>query len=478
MLFILLAGCTGAPGVSAPASSPRLLTPAVNADVQTLYPEFTWREVAGATSYVISITPAGGGAATSNTTSTPRFIPGVALVVGADYSWTVEPRNAIGPGPAATPRLFRVVENTLPAAPLPEVRDTSTLGDGETPRSDNVGFSWGPRGVPGPDDHSEFEMLFSDGSHMAGRLSEGTRPREVLRVALDDGRGSRVNPRTFTEDTLSVGVDCGSVYRWRARALRGSLLRPPLAGFSALASAAESGADLTAARSPWSNSWTFRIPEVIPQPPVLRSPANGASINSGRLEWSHPLYPAEPLVYEVEITTNPAQHQQAYWVYNRPQSPSLRVADRDRLAEAHFPVSLGTGGTVYWRVRASRAEGLCAGPWSGWWSFTWTGPSEDVGSLDAPTCVMIDGETCLATGTIVPTVTRTPRPTATRTPTATPTLIGGGPDITIIAFTATNPSTATKTPIPPPPTDTKEPPPTEKPKATDEPPPQPTEPPK
>jgi hypothetical protein len=143
---------------------------------------------------------------------------------------------------------------------------------------------------------------------------------------------------------LSVGVDCGAVYPWRARALRGSLLRPPLAGFSALASAAGSGADLTAARSPWSNSWPFRIPEVVPQPPVLRSPANGASINSGRLEWSHPLYPAETLVYEVEITTNPAQHQQAYWVHNRPQSPSLRVADRDRLAEAHFPVSLGTGG--------------------------------------------------------------------------------------------------------------------------------------
>ena len=168
--------------------------------------------------------------------------------------------NAIGPGPAATPRLFRVVENTLPAAPLPEVRDTSTLGDGETARSDNVGFSWGPRGVPGPDDHSEFEMLFSDGSHMAGRLSEGTRPREVLRVALDDGRGSRVNPRTFTEETLSVGVDCGSVYRWRARALRGSLLRPPLAGFSAPGLGRRERRRSDRRASPWSNSWTFRIP--------------------------------------------------------------------------------------------------------------------------------------------------------------------------------------------------------------------------
>jgi hypothetical protein len=475
LLFILLAGCTGAPRVSAPASSPRLLTPAVNADVQTLYPEFTWREVAGATSYVISITPAGGGAATSNTTSTPRFISGVALEVGADYSWTVEPRNAIGPGPAATPRLFRVVENTLPAAPVHEVVASWTLGNGETAWSDNVGLLWGPRGAPGPDDHSELEMLFSDGAHMAGLLTQGTRPAPFLNVHLDDGRGSRAGDGPGVG--LTVGVECGEAYMWRVRTLRGSLLRPPLSGFDALASAFGSGVDMIPARSPWSNAWTFHIPEVVPQPPMLRSPANGASVNSGRLEWSHPLYPAEPLVYEVEITSNTAEHQQAFWVYRWPQSPSLRDADRERLVEPYFPVVLGAGGTVYWRVRASRAEGLCAGPWSDWWSFTWTGPAEGLGSLQAPTCITNAEGQCYPTATIASTVTRTPRPTATRTPTASPTLVGG-PEITIIAFTATSPPTATKTPIPPPPTDTKEPPPsTEKPKDT-EPPPQPIETPK
>ena len=164
------------------------------------------------------------------------------------------------------------------------------------------------------------------------------------------------------------------------------------------------------------------------------------------------MVPAESLHYEVEITTNRSERQQGLWVSNRLMSPSLRHADRERLREPYFPVALGTGGTFYWRVRASRAEGLCAGPWSDWWSFTWTGPAEDLGSLGAPTCVAISGDTCPATETIAPTASRTPRPTATRAPTATPTLFGG-PDITIIAFTPTSPPAATKTPVPPKPTD-------------------------
>ena len=102
----------------------------------------------------------------------------------------------------------------------------------------------------------------------------------------------------------------------------------------------------------------FSHPQVIPQPPVLRSPANGASINSGRLEWSHPLDPAEPLVYEVEITTNPAQHQQAYWVYNRPQSPSLRVADWDRLAERTSPSPSERGDGLLARSSQSRPRSV------------------------------------------------------------------------------------------------------------------------
>ena len=473
LLFILLAGCTSAPGVSAPASSPRLLTPAVNADVQTVYPEFTWREVAGATNYVITITPLGG-TPTSNTTSTPRFISGVALEVGADYSWTVEPRNAIGPGPAATPRLFRVIDDILPAAPRHEALHGS-FSNGVTVWSDAGVVAWSERSTFHVSDHSEVELLYADGAHWAGELVPGVAVGGY-RFFMDDGRGSRLPPRPGGP-TMLVGVECGETYGWRVRILRGSLLAPPVTHLDEFARAVERGADASRARSPWSNPWSFHIPEVVAQAPILRSPANGASIATGRLEWSHPLYPAESLYYEVEITTNRSERQQGFWVSDRPMSPSLRHADRERLREPFFPVALGTGGTFYWRVRASRAEGLCAGPWSDWWSFTWTGPAEELGSLGAPTCVAIGGDTCPATATIAPTASRTPRPTATRTPTATPTLVGGGPGITIIAFTSTNPSTATKTPIPPPPTDTKEPPqPTEKPKDTE--PPQATEPPK
>ena len=143
----------------------------VNADVQTVFPEFTWREVAGATNYVITITPLGG-TPTSNTTSTPRFISNVALEVGADYSWTVEPRNAVGPGPAATPRLFRVIDDILPAAPRYEALHGS-FSNGVTVRSDMGVVAWSGRSTFQVSDHSEVELLYADGAHWAGEFVSG-----------------------------------------------------------------------------------------------------------------------------------------------------------------------------------------------------------------------------------------------------------------------------------------------------------------
>ena len=305
---------------------------------------------------------------------------------------------------------------------------------------------------------------------------------EMLHLFLDDGRGSRQDPHTSGD--LSLGVDCGANYAWRVRTVRGSLLHPPAAGLDGLGTAAAAGADLGSASSAWTTPWTFSVPEVVEQAPTLLSPAEGASISGGRLEWSHPLYPAEPLRFEVDLTTDPGTHQQSYWVFGGARSPSLRDADRARLSEPYFPVMLGSGQTMYWRVRASRAEGLCAGPWSGWRSFLWTGPTEGLGSLPPPTCISdAEGRCFFMTATIAPTVSRTPRPTATATPTASATLPAlPGPGLTLMAPSSTD-LPATKT-LASQPTDTeKAPQPTKKPteKATQKPtdkPPEPTEPPK
>ena len=327
---------------------------------------------------------------------------------------------------------------------------------------------WLPRNEAGLSDDYELEMLYSDGGRLLDIPVSRLNAAPYFRLVLDDGRASSLGPLPI--GTLTFGVDCGATYAWHVRALRGSLLSPPAPDFTGLAEAWRAGTDLGRAASPWSTPWTFRIPELVPQPQTLVSPVDGASISDGRLEWSHPLDPAEELVYEVEITTSPGELQQNLWVtHGGASSPSLRSADRDRLAEPFFPVTLARGATYFWRVRASRAEGLCSGPWSAWWSFTWTGETEGLGSLPEPTCIMIEEGVCAyVSPTPTRTVTRTPRSTSTPTPTVPAVL----PIITLPRPTIFVPATPTRTPVPtnkptsppPLPSDTPKPQPTDTPK--------------
>ena len=192
--------------------------------------------------------------------------------------------------------------------------------------------------------------------------------------------------------------------------------------------------------SPWSDLWTFRIGSPPNRAPGLLGPPNGARISGGRLTWS-----AVDLAefYEHEITASPGTEGFLGWS-EQGELRSRELRD-DRISPGVYGGPLANGQTYYWRVRGAAGSDLCAGPWSGWSSFVWIGPSQGLGALGGPTCVEVPGVTCEPPTPAPPTPSRTPRASRTPTPTRTAT----GTVVVTPSATPTSPPAATKTPVPP-----------------------------
>ena len=116
------------------ALPPVLVTPADNANVDTSSPKFSWKDVAGASSYDYLVWDEARGWLDSFTTQL-SFTPATPLPNGT-YYWKIRAKNNYGEGPWSATRTLNINSSVLPAPTLATPANNATLRGGD------ISFSW------------------------------------------------------------------------------------------------------------------------------------------------------------------------------------------------------------------------------------------------------------------------------------------------------------------------------------------------
>jgi len=386
-------------------SAPTLASPAAGATNVSINPTLSWGSVSGAVSYALQVsTNSGFSSFVVNQSGISGTSYSINLSYSTTYYWRVNATNSSGTSSWSS-RSF-----TTMAEPV-TVPEPTSPADGSNVSGTSINFSWSS--VSGATSYylqispnSSFSSLFFDGSvgnvtsiNASGFPNNGTPYYWHVRAYTSAGWGSYGSTWDFTNGTISAptlaspaagatNVSINPTLSWGSvsGAVSYALQVSTNSGFSSFI-VNQSGISGTsysinlsysttyywrvnATNSSGTSSWSSRSfttmaePLQIPDPPVLSSPANGASgINiTSMVSWN-----TSPLAatYALQISTN--------------SSFSNLVVNQSSISSTSYSVSLSYSTTYYWRVNATNSSGT-----SSWSSRSFTTMAEPLQIPDPP----------------------------------------------------------------------------------------------